>query len=67
MDVYIRTRPNYLTSENEIVVEVTGLDSYGDSVSEYDIITREMLLEVLGENPPARGCVSITKEKRHDT
>jgi hypothetical protein len=50
MDVYIRTKPNDQTGENELIVEVTGLDSYGDMESAYDIITREMLLEVLEEN-----------------
>ena len=59
MDVYIRTKPNYLTNENEIVVEVTGLDSYGDSVSDYDTITREMLLGVLGEAPQRRECCDV--------
>ena len=56
MDVYIRTKPNHLTSEEEIVVEVTGLDSYGDMTSDYDTITREMLLEVLGGGPSKKEC-----------
>jgi hypothetical protein len=50
MNVYIQVKPNYITGENQMYVEVEGIDSYGDSVTDYDIITRDMLLEVLGDS-----------------
>jgi hypothetical protein len=50
MYVYIKVKPNYITGENQMYVEVEGIDSYGNSVTDYDIITREMLLAVLGDS-----------------
>jgi hypothetical protein len=50
MYVYVQVKPDPITGENQMYVEVEGVDSDGDSVSDYDIITRDMLLAVLGES-----------------
>ncbi len=50
MYVYIKVKPCPITGKNQMYVEVEGVDSDGDSVSDYDIITRDMLLAVLGDS-----------------
>jgi|TARA_R110000851_G_scaffold87018_1_gene189454 hypothetical protein len=50
MEVFIFTNFNELTSEHEICIEVEGIDSYGDAAMDSSVITKEMLLEVLGQH-----------------
>jgi hypothetical protein len=50
MYVSVQVKPNYNTGENQMYVELERVDSYGDSVTDYDIITRDMLLAVLGDS-----------------
>jgi hypothetical protein len=50
MYVSVHVKPDPITGENQMYVEMDVVDSDGYLVSDYDIITRDMLLAVLGDS-----------------
>ena len=52
MSIYISVRPSLSSGEREIRIEVESINSHGDTETDVDWITKDMLLAILssGEN-----------------